>query len=95
MCRSGNASNTTRADEWNHASRGGYHVARHVSTITCADERYHARPSPSGKGDRLRRWMRRGTAFNIVETTGAEVERVSETVGNGLCAVPLRGNYIL
>ena len=32
------------------------------------------RPSPLGKGDRRRRWMRRGTAFCIVGTIGAEVE---------------------
>ena len=36
------------------------------------------RPSPSGKGDRRRRWMRRGTAFCIVGTTGAEVERIEK-----------------
>ena len=46
------------------------------------------RPSPSGKGDRRRRWMRRGTAFRIVGTRGAEVQPPSETVGNGLRAVP-------
>ena len=59
-----------------------------MANITRADEWNYARPSPSGKGDRHRRWMRRGTAFCIVGTIGAEVERVSETVGNGLCAVP-------
>ena len=36
------------------------------------------RPSPSGKGDRHRRWMRCGTAFNIVGTTGAEVEHIEK-----------------
>ena len=30
------------------------------------------KPSPPGKGDRHRRWMRRGTAFCIVGTMGAE-----------------------
>ncbi len=37
--------------------------------------------------------MRGGTAFNIVGTMGAGVNVPSLTVGNGLCAVPLRCNY--
>ena len=36
------------------------------------------RPSPSGKGDRHRRWMRCGTTFRIVETTGAEVKHIEK-----------------
>ena len=36
---------------------------------------------------------RGGAAFNIVGTMGTEVKPPSETVGNGLCAVPLRGKY--
>ena len=32
--------------------------------------------------------MRGGIVFNIIGKMGAEVERFSETVGNGLCAVP-------
>ena len=36
-----------------------------------------------------------GTALRIVETTGATVNLSSLTVGNGLCAVPLRGKYNL
>ena len=63
--------------------------------FTGTAQRAATRPSPSGKGDRHRRWMRRGTAFRIVGTMGAEVEPPSETVGNGLCAVPLRSNYNL
>ena len=38
----------------------------------------HPKPSPSGKGDRHRRWMRRGTAFSIVGTTGAEVKHIEK-----------------
>ena len=33
------------------------------------------------------------TAVSIVGTLGTEVDKPSLTVGNGLCAVPLRGNY--
>ena len=36
------------------------------------------RPSPSGKGDRHRRWMRRGTTFRIPGTMGAEVEHIEK-----------------
>ena len=36
------------------------------------------KPSPSGKGDRHRRWMRGGTAFRIVGTIGAEVEHIEK-----------------
>ena len=56
--------------------------------FTGTAQRAATRPSPSGKGDRHRRWMRRGTTFRIVGTVGAEVQPISETVGNGLCAVP-------
>ena len=48
---------------------------------------------PAGEGGPQQRWMRGGTAFRIVGTTGAEVDIPSLTVGNGLCAVPLRCNY--
>ena len=46
-----------------------------------------------GRGTARRRWMRGSTALRIVATTGAKVNLPSLTVGNGLCAVPLRGNY--
>ena len=46
-----------------------------------------------GRGTARRRWMRGGTALPIVGTTGAKVDIPSLTVGNGLCAVPLRCNY--
>ena len=46
-----------------------------------------------GRGTARRRWMRGGTALRIVTTTGAKVNLPSLTVGNGLCAVPLRCNY--
>ena len=49
-----------------------------VSNITHADEWNRAKPSPSGKGDRHRRWMRRGTAFRIVGTTGAEGKHIEK-----------------
>ena len=45
-----------------------------------------------GRGTARRRWMRCGTAFSIVGTMGAEGIKPSLTVGNGLCAVPGRGN---
>ena len=48
-----------------------------------------------GRGTARRQWMRGGTALRIVGTTGAEVNMPSLTVGNGLCAVPLRGKYNL
>ena len=54
--------------------RGGNLAARHVPNTTRVVEWNYARPSPSGKGDRRRRWMRRSTAFSIAGTTGAEVE---------------------
>ena len=46
-----------------------------------------------GRGTARRRWMRGGTALPIVGTTGAKGILPSLTVGNGLCAVPLRCNY--
>ena len=39
--------------------------------------------------------MRSGAAFVIIGTAGAEGIKPSLTVGNGLCAVPLRGEYNL
>ena len=48
---------------------------------------------PTGEGGPPQRWMRGGTALPIVGTTGAKVDLPSLTVGNGLCAVPGRGNY--
>ena len=30
MCRSGDVSNITPVDEWNHACRGGYYVKRNM-----------------------------------------------------------------
>ena len=36
-----------------------------------------------------------GTALFVIGTTGAKVHLPSLIVGNGLCAVPLRGNYNL
>ena len=49
-----------------------------VSNITRVVEWNRAKPSPSGKGDRHRRWMRCGTAFRIVGTMGAEVEHIEK-----------------
>ena len=49
-----------------------------VANKTRVDEWNHAKPSPSGKGDRHRRWMRRGTTFRIVGTIGAEVEHIEK-----------------
>ena len=46
-----------------------------------------------GRGTARRRWMRGGTALNIVGTMGAEGIKPSLTVGNGLCAVPPRCEY--
>ncbi len=46
-----------------------------------------------GRGTARRRWMRGGTALCVIGTTGAKVNLPSLTVGNGLCAVPLRCNY--
>ena len=50
----------------------------HVANITRVVEWNHAKPSPSGKGDRRRRWMRRGTAFRIVGTAGAEGKHIEK-----------------
>ena len=36
-----------------------------------------------------------GAVLRIIETTGAKGNKPSLTVGNGLCAVPLRGKYNL
>ncbi len=49
-----------------------------VANRPCVDERYHPEPSPSGKGDRRRRWMRGGTAFSIAGTAGAEVKPIEK-----------------
>ena len=49
-----------------------------VANTTHGDEWNRAKPSPSGKGDRHRRWMRRGTTFRIVGTMGAEVEHIEK-----------------
>ena len=51
--------------------------------------------SPPGRAGSAKPRLRGPAAFVIVETTGAEGIKPSLTVGNGLCAVPLRGNYNL
>ena len=57
-----------------------------------APERLQKNLPRRGRGTARRRWMRGGTAFYIVGTMGAEGIKPSLTVGNGLCAVPGRGN---
>ena len=44
---------------------------------------------------KTRRLPYQETAVSIVGTVGTEVDKPSLTVGNGLCAVPLRGDYNL
>ena len=49
--------------------------------------------SPSGRAGSAQPRLRGPTVFVIIGTTGAKVVIPSLTVGNGLCAVPLRCEY--